>query len=254
MKTTAAVLFGTGKPFEIVELDLDGPGEGEVLINYTAAGLCHSDLHLTDGDLPTRFPIVGGHEGAGIIEDVGPGVTKVKPGDHVVCSFIPSCGHCRYCSTGKQSLCDMGATILEGYGATECSPVISCNLPQINRPGSVGPLLPGIETMLTPVDGIAEGGLLSVRGPNVMSGYLFAHVGYGDIHSRPEWETRARHLGRKLYHDIKTRKKYPFQKLLPRIQMRVLVRKLIVSNIRTNKDHKMKAVYKSLVERNLLAV
>lgn len=67
-----------------------------------------------------------------------------------------------------------GATILEGYGATECSPVISCNLPQINRPGSVGPLLPGIETMLTPVDGIAEGGLLSVRGPNVMSGYLFA--------------------------------------------------------------------------------
>ena len=114
MKTTAAVLFEAGKPFEIMELDLDGPGEGEVLINYTAAGLCHSDLHLTDGDLRPRFPIVGGHEGAGIIEDIGPGVTKVKPGDHVVCSFIPSCGHCRYCSTGRQSLCDMGATILEG--------------------------------------------------------------------------------------------------------------------------------------------
>ncbi|KUH85555.1 MULTISPECIES: NDMA-dependent alcohol dehydrogenase [unclassified Mycobacterium] len=114
MKTTAAVLLETGKPFEIIELELDGPGEGEVLINYTAAGLCHSDLHLTDGDLPPRFPIVGGHEGAGIIEDIGPGVTKVKPGDHVVCSFIPSCGHCRYCSTGRQSLCDMGATILEG--------------------------------------------------------------------------------------------------------------------------------------------
>lgn len=114
MKTTAAVLFEVGKPFELMELDLDGPGPGEVLINYTAAGLCHSDLHLTDGDLPCRFPIVGGHEGAGVIEDVGPGVTKVKPGDHVVCSFIPSCGHCRYCSTGRQSLCDMGATILEG--------------------------------------------------------------------------------------------------------------------------------------------
>ncbi|OBF86081.1 alcohol dehydrogenase [Mycobacterium sp. 852002-51163_SCH5372311] len=114
MKTTAAVLFEASKPFEIIELDLDGPREGEVLISYTAAGLCHSDLHLTDGDLPPRFPIVGGHEGAGIIEDVGPGVTKVKPGDHVVCSFIPSCGHCRYCSTGRQSLCDMGATILEG--------------------------------------------------------------------------------------------------------------------------------------------
>lgn len=114
MKTTAAVLFEAGKPFEIVELELDGPREGEVLINYTAAGLCHSDLHLTDGDLPPRFPIVGGHEGAGIIEDVGPGVTKVKPGDHVVCSFIPSCGTCRYCSTGRQNLCDMGATILDG--------------------------------------------------------------------------------------------------------------------------------------------
>ncbi|MDP7737779.1 NDMA-dependent alcohol dehydrogenase [Mycobacterium paragordonae] len=114
MKTTAAVLIEAGRPFELMELDLDGPKEGEVLINYTAAGLCHSDLHLTDGDLPPRFPIVGGHEGAGIIEDVGPGVTKVKPGDHVVCSFIPSCGHCRYCSTGRQSLCDMGATILEG--------------------------------------------------------------------------------------------------------------------------------------------
>ncbi len=115
MKTKAAVLVDAGKPFEIMELDLDGPRDGEVLIRYTAAGLCHSDLHLTDGDLVPRFPIVGGHEGAGIIEEVGPGVTKVKAGDHVVCSFIPNCGTCRYCSTGRQNLCDMGATILEGY-------------------------------------------------------------------------------------------------------------------------------------------
>ncbi|NEW40460.1 NDMA-dependent alcohol dehydrogenase [Nocardia cyriacigeorgica] len=114
MKTTAAVLLDASKPFELMELDLDGPGPGEVLIRYTAAGLCHSDLHLTDGDLPPRYPIVGGHEGAGVIEDIGPGVTKVKPGDHVVCSFIPNCGHCRYCSTGRQNLCDMGATILDG--------------------------------------------------------------------------------------------------------------------------------------------
>lgn len=86
MKTTAAVLFEAGKPFELMELDLDGPGPGEVLVKYTAAGLCHSDLHLTDGDLPPRFPIVGGHEGSGVIEEVGAGVTRVKPGDHVVCS------------------------------------------------------------------------------------------------------------------------------------------------------------------------
>lgn len=114
VKTKAAVLLGAGKPFEIMELDLDGPKAGEVLIRYVAAGLCHSDLHLTDGDLPPRYPMVGGHEGAGVIEEVGPGVTKVKPGDHVVCSFIPNCGTCRYCSTGRQSICDMGATILEG--------------------------------------------------------------------------------------------------------------------------------------------
>ncbi|MFZ2175732.1 MAG: NDMA-dependent alcohol dehydrogenase [Rhodococcus sp. (in: high G+C Gram-positive bacteria)] len=114
MKTKAAVLLEPGKPFEIMELDLDGPGVGEVLIKYTAAGLCHSDLHLTDGDLPPRYPIVGGHEGSGIIEEVGPGVTKVKPGDHVVCSFIPNCGTCRYCATGRSNLCDMGARILEG--------------------------------------------------------------------------------------------------------------------------------------------
>lgn len=94
--------------------NLDGPGPGEVLVKYTAAGLCHSDLHLTDGDLPPRFPIVGGHEGSGVIEEVGAGVTRVKPGDHVVCSFIPNCGTCRYCCTGRQNLCDMGATILEG--------------------------------------------------------------------------------------------------------------------------------------------
>jgi NDMA-dependent alcohol dehydrogenase len=114
MKTKAAVLHGPHKPFEIMELDLDGPGPGEVLIRYTAAGLCHSDLHLIDNDLVPRFPIIGGHEGAGIVEDIGPGVTKVKPGDHVVCSFIPSCGRCRYCSTGRQNLCDLGATILNG--------------------------------------------------------------------------------------------------------------------------------------------
>jgi alcohol dehydrogenase (nicotinoprotein) len=115
MKTKAAVVYETGKPIEIEELELDGPKEGEVLIRYTHAGLCHSDVHIAHGDLEARLPMVLGHEGAGIIEDVGPGVSRVKPGDHVVCSFIPNCGVCRYCATGRQSICDMGATILEGY-------------------------------------------------------------------------------------------------------------------------------------------
>jgi NDMA-dependent alcohol dehydrogenase len=115
VKTKAAVVYEVGKPIEIEELDLDGPKDGEVLIRYTHAGLCHSDVHIAHGDLEARLPMVLGHEGAGVVEEVGPGVTRVKAGDNVVCSFIPNCGTCRYCSTGRQSICDMGATILEGY-------------------------------------------------------------------------------------------------------------------------------------------
>jgi S-(hydroxymethyl)glutathione dehydrogenase/alcohol dehydrogenase len=123
MKTKAAVVYETGKPMEIEELDLDGPRDGEVLIRYLYAGLCHSDIHVQHGDLEARLPMVLGHEGAGIVEEVGPGVTRVKAGDHVVCSFIPNCGTCRYCATGRQSICDMGATILEGYLPGERFPI-----------------------------------------------------------------------------------------------------------------------------------
>src|ERR1051325_5206756 len=114
MKTRAAVVYEAGKPIEIEGLELEKPQDGEVLIRYTHAGLCHSDVHVAHGDLEARLPMVLGHEGAGIIEDIGPGVTRVKPGDHVVCSFIPNCGTCRYCANGMQSICDMGATILDG--------------------------------------------------------------------------------------------------------------------------------------------
>lgn len=115
IKTKAAVVYETGKPIVVEELELDDDlREGEVLIRYTHAGLCHSDLHIKNGDLEARLPMVLGHEGAGIIEKIGAGVTRVKPGDKVVCSFIPNCGVCRYCASGQQSICDMGATILEG--------------------------------------------------------------------------------------------------------------------------------------------
>lgn len=114
MRTRAAVLDEGSKAFEIVDLDVDEPGRGEVHIKFTAAGLCHSDLHLIDGDIVPRFPIVGGHEGAGIIEAVGSGVEHVEPGDHVVCSFVPSCGFCRYCATGHHTLCNVAANILVG--------------------------------------------------------------------------------------------------------------------------------------------
>src|SRR5260370_4018197 len=114
MKTKAAVLYEPGKRIGLEELDLDGPRDGEVLIRYAHAGLCHSDIHIPHGDLEARMPMVLGHEGAGIIEEVGAGVTPVAPGDHVGLSFIPNCGICRYSATGRQAVCDLGATIPEG--------------------------------------------------------------------------------------------------------------------------------------------
>jgi alcohol dehydrogenase (nicotinoprotein) len=114
VKTRAAMLTGVEQDWEVVELELDDPGPGEVMIRWVAAGFCHSDEHLRHGDIIPRFPIVGGHEGAGIIEKVGPGVTRVAPGDHVVTSFLPTCGHCRWCATGQSALCDVGALIVTG--------------------------------------------------------------------------------------------------------------------------------------------
>ncbi len=107
LKTQAAVLRKPGEWWEITELDLDEPKAGEVLIRIEAAGLCHSDEHIRTGHM-ARLPMVGGHEGAGIVEAAGPSVTRVAVGDRIACSYIPVCGICRYCSTGHQNLCDQG--------------------------------------------------------------------------------------------------------------------------------------------------
>ena len=131
MKCRTAVLFGTDQPWQIEELTVDPPKAGEVLVQWKVAGLCHSDEHFVTGDMvppaemleaagmPPFFPIIGGHEGSGIVAEVGPGVTSVKPGDHVSASFIPSCGRCRYCSTGRQNLCDFGAGAMQGGMITD---------------------------------------------------------------------------------------------------------------------------------------
>jgi NDMA-dependent alcohol dehydrogenase len=117
MKTVAAVLHEAGKPWDVVEIDLDEPKANEVLVRFEAAGLCHSDEHIRSGDSLARLPMVGGHEGSGVVEAVGPGTTRVKVGDHIVCSFIPVCGTCRYCMTGRSSLCNKGL-----YAGVGCLP------------------------------------------------------------------------------------------------------------------------------------
>jgi S-(hydroxymethyl)glutathione dehydrogenase/alcohol dehydrogenase len=106
MKTRAAVLWERGQPLSIEEVELDPPGPGEVLVAVKAAGVCHSDLHPARDDWPIRTPIVLGHEGAGIVREVGAGVRSVKPGDHVVLCWAPACGTCAFCQEGRAILCD----------------------------------------------------------------------------------------------------------------------------------------------------
>ena len=106
MRTTAALLLEPGTPLIVEEIELDEPREDEVLVRVAAAGVCHSDLHLADGVLGDgRWPIVLGHEGAGIVERVGSRVTNVAPGDHVAFCFVPACGDCRACRGGHPNLC-----------------------------------------------------------------------------------------------------------------------------------------------------
>lgn len=106
MKTRAAVAFEAKKPLEIVELDLEGPKAGEVLVEIMATGICHTDAYTLDGlDSEGLFPSVLGHEGAGIVREVGPGVSSVKSGDHVIPLYTPECRQCKSCLSGKTNLC-----------------------------------------------------------------------------------------------------------------------------------------------------
>ncbi|MCV7089187.1 NDMA-dependent alcohol dehydrogenase [Mycobacterium interjectum] len=128
MKSKAAVLRGVGVDWEVTEVELDPPHAGEVLVKMAYAGVCHSDEHFYTGDsvptaemeemmrasglpVPEWFPMLGGHEGSGVVESVGPEVNTLKPGDHVAISFLPACGNCRWCTTGYTYLCDVGADI-----------------------------------------------------------------------------------------------------------------------------------------------
>src|SRR6202050_1596814 len=106
MKTRAAVAFQAKKPLEIVELDLEGPKAGEVLLEIKATGICHTDAYTLDGfDSEGIFPSILGHEGAGIVREVGAGVTSVKPGDHAIPLYTPECRQCKSCLSQKTNLC-----------------------------------------------------------------------------------------------------------------------------------------------------
>jgi alcohol dehydrogenase len=108
--TGAAPPYASSRPLAVEEVELDPPGPGEVLVRVRAAGLCHSDLSVIDGNRPRPVPMALGHEAAGVVEEVGPGVADLARGDHVVCVFVPSCGHCAPCAEGRPALCEPGAS------------------------------------------------------------------------------------------------------------------------------------------------
>ena len=114
MKTKAAVLWERNADWSVEEVELDGPKAGEVTVELAATGLCHTDDHARVGDMPSPLPLVGGHEGAGVVVEVGAEVHDLAVGDHVVLSFMPACGKCRWCAIGRSNLCDYGAHLMEG--------------------------------------------------------------------------------------------------------------------------------------------
>lgn len=127
MQVKAAIVTETHGPWHTELIEIDEPHANEVKVKMAFSGLCFSDEHLRHGDIgmapevmtmisgrESMFPVIGGHEGSGVVESVGPDVTSLKPGDHVAVSFVPSCGKCEYCLSGRQYICDMGSTILAG--------------------------------------------------------------------------------------------------------------------------------------------
>jgi S-(hydroxymethyl)glutathione dehydrogenase / alcohol dehydrogenase len=119
VKTKGAICWGPGEPWAIEELDMGEPVAGEVRIRLASAGLCHSDEHMRAGDAPSPYPLLGGHEGAGVVEAVGPNVTSLEEGDHVVSTYIPACGRCVWCARGQSNICDLGGRIMGGIAIAD---------------------------------------------------------------------------------------------------------------------------------------
>jgi len=210
MRTQAAVLWESGTDWKIEEIELDPPKDGEVLVRLRAAGLCHSEEHHRCGDVPFAAPMIGGHEGAGVVEAVGPGVTLTGPGDEIVFSSIPNCGRCPSCAQGRQNLCDLAAGIMGGrqildgsarhhLGDTDLT--ITCLVGCYARhtvvnEASVIPVGPGFppEVACLTGCGAATGWGSSVYAGGVRPGDSVAVVGCGGLGST-RWSSSGRRHG-----------------------------------------------------------
>lgn len=139
MKTNAALLWSSPGKFEVVEVDLEPPNDFEVLVEMVSSGLCHSDYHIASGDTPVpNMPFNAGHEGAGIVREVGRGVRGLQVGDHVLTSFIPECGRCRWCASGMPNLCDRGGSMLTGAMPSDGTFRMSVGGTPVAKAGALG--------------------------------------------------------------------------------------------------------------------
>jgi S-(hydroxymethyl)glutathione dehydrogenase / alcohol dehydrogenase len=198
MKTKGALVWGLNEPWSIEEIEIGDPRRGEVKVQMETAGLCHSDHHLATGDIPmAAVPILGGHEGAGVVVEVGPGVENLAVGDHVVMSFIPSCGTCRACQTGLRNLCDLGMGLLSGASVSDGSFRIQTrghDVIAMSLLGTFAPYVVAHHTSVVKVDptipfdvaclvgcGVTTGYGSAVRSAEVRAGQDVAVIGIGGV-------------------------------------------------------------------------
>jgi S-(hydroxymethyl)glutathione dehydrogenase/alcohol dehydrogenase len=188
MKTKGALVWNLDQPWSIEEIEIGDPRKGEVKVQLEAAGLCHSDHHLLTGDIPTAaYPILGGHEGAGIITEVGPGVDGLAVGDHIVLSFIPACGKCPACQAGMRNLCDLGMGLLSGASVSDGSFRVQAkgqNVIPMSLVGTFSPYVVVHETSVVKIDPTIPFEVACLVGCGVTTGYgssvRSAKVGPGD--------------------------------------------------------------------------
>src|SRR6202790_2852391 len=175
MKTKGALIWDFNQPWSVEEIEIGDPHKGEVKVQMEASGMCHSDHHLVTGGIPMGgFPVLGGHEGAGIITELGEGVEDLEVGDHVVLSFIPSCGKCPSCQAGMRNLCDLGAGLLGGASVSDGSFRIQAkgqNVYPMTLLGTFSPYMVVHETSVVKIDPSVPFEVACLVGCGVTTGY-----------------------------------------------------------------------------------